>query len=69
MIYNVRWIPADDSEEYRSRDHASANDAMAFACTILDQMTVRNIRVMDMSGQQIMMMPEILRHCRSATKL
>ena len=66
MIYNVRWILADDPAEYRSRDHASANDAMAFACTILDQMTVRNIRVMDMSGQQIMMMPEIVRHWQNA---
>jgi len=66
MIYNVRWVLAGDSEEYRSRNYASANDAMTFACTILDQMTVRDIRVMDMSGQQIMMMPEIVRHCRSA---
>jgi hypothetical protein len=66
MIYNVRWILSGDSEEYRSRDYASANDAVAFACTILDQMTVQAIRVMDMSGQQIMMMPEIVRHCRAA---
>jgi hypothetical protein len=29
-------------------------------------MAVRDIRVMDMSGQQIMMMPEILRHHRAA---
>jgi hypothetical protein len=66
MIYNVRWTLAGETAEYRSRDHASANDAMAFACTILDQMAVRDIRVMDMSGQQIMMMPEILRHHRAA---
>ena len=66
MIYNVRWTLAGEREEYRSRDQASANDAMAFACTILDQMSVRDIRVMDMSGQQIMMMPEIVRHCRAA---
>jgi len=66
MIYNVRWVPEGDGEEYRSRDQASADDAMAFACTVLDQMTVRDIRVMDMSGQQIMMMAEILRHYRAA---
>jgi hypothetical protein len=66
MIYNVRWTLTGESAEYRSRNHASANDAMAFACTILDQMTVRDIRVVDMSGQQVMMMPEILRHHRAA---
>ena len=66
MIYNVRWTLSGGSEEYRSRDHASAIDAMAFACTVLDQMDVRDIRVMDMSGQQIMMMPEIMRHYRAS---
>jgi hypothetical protein len=65
MIYNVRWIPAGDSEEYRSLNHPSANDALNFACAILDQMTVREIRITDISGHQIMMMPEIMRHCRA----
>ncbi|HMK66963.1 MAG TPA: hypothetical protein VK433_00340 [Stellaceae bacterium] len=68
MIYNVRWNPADDAEEYRSRNHSSADEAMKFACTILDQMKVRDIRIMDMSGQQIAAMPEIVRHWKSITR-
>jgi len=39
---------------------------MAFACTILDQMTVHDIRVMDMSGQQIVMMSEIVRQYQAS---
>jgi len=65
MIFNVRWTPLGDSREYRSRNRPTADDATDFACTILDQMAVDEIRVMDVSGQHVMMMPEIVRFWRA----
>jgi len=64
MMYSVRWTPQGGSEEYRSRNHATADDAVGFACAILAQMAVHEIRVVDLGGQQVMMMPEIMRYCR-----
>jgi hypothetical protein len=65
MIFNVRWTPLGDSKEYRSRNRPTARDATDFACAILDQMAVHEIRVTDAGGQHVMMMPEILRYWRA----
>jgi hypothetical protein len=64
MIYHVRWKPLKDEREYNSRDHPSISEARDFACTILDQTEVFDISIVDGSGQQVIRMPEIARHCR-----
>lgn len=65
MIYCVRWRSAKDEVEYSSANHLSTTEASDFACTVLDQMTVSDISIVDsVSGQQVIRMPEIMRYCR-----
>jgi hypothetical protein len=64
LIYCVRWRSAKDEVEYNSGNHLSTSEATDFACTVLDQMTVSDISIVDGNGNQIVRMPEIMRYCR-----
>jgi hypothetical protein len=64
LIYCVRWRSAQDEREYSSGHHLSTKEATDFACTVLDQMTVSDISIVDGSGHQVMRMPEITRYCQ-----
>ncbi len=63
MIYCVRWRSAEGEREYSSGHHLSTAEAADFACTVLDQMTVSDISIVDGSGHQVVRMPEIIRYC------
>ena len=67
MIYQVRWKRPNDEREYSSSLHLSTADATDFACRLLDEMTVSDIRIVDGSGQGVIRMPEIARHRRART--
>jgi len=50
--------------EYKSSNHLSTTEATDFACSVLDQMNVSDISVVDGGGQQVVRMPEIIRYWR-----
>jgi hypothetical protein len=64
LIYSVRWRAASDEIEYKSSNHMSTTEATDFACSVLDQMNVSDISVVDGGGQQVIRMPEIIRYWR-----
>ena len=64
MIYSVRWRATSDEIEYRSSNHLSTAEATDFACSVLDQMEVSDIAVVDGGGQKVVGMPEIIRYWR-----
>jgi hypothetical protein len=62
VIYSVRWRASSDEIEYTSKNHLTTTEASDFACSVLDQMTVSDISVVDGGGQQVIRMPEIIRY-------
>jgi hypothetical protein len=64
LIYSVRWRSAKDELEHKSDNHLSTTEAIDFACAVLNQTVVSEISILDGSGHQVMMMPEIVRYWR-----
>lgn len=64
LIYSVRWRPEKDEFEHKSSNLLSTTEAIEFACAVLSQTTVSEISIVNGSGHQVMMMPEIIRHWR-----